>query len=56
MDVQQICYHIVCPQGGDAFDHSENIKCCLSCYCAGTEQDLVLDMYDTLSAKDHEQM
>ena len=56
VDIQQMFYHIVWLHGGDASDLSENIKRRLSCYCAGTEQVLVLDRYDDLSAKDHERM
>ena len=49
-------YHIVWPHGGSTSDLSENIKRRLSCYSAGTEQVLVFEMYDDLSAKDHETM
>ena len=49
-------YHIVWPHGRDASDLGENIKRRLSCYCAGTEQVLVFDRYDDLSAEDHERM
>jgi len=49
-------YHIVWPHRGDASDLSENIKRRLSCYSTGTEQVLVFDRYDDLSAKDHERM
>ena len=56
VDIQQMLYRIVYPYGGDASDFSENIKPRVSCYCAGTEQVLVFDRYDNLSAKDHERM
>ena len=56
VDMQQMRYHIVCPYGGDASYLSENMKRCLTCYCAGTEQVLVFDRYDNLSARDHEIM
>ena len=56
VDMQQMLYHIVWPHGGDASDLSENIKRRLACYSAGTEQVLVFDRYDKLSAKDHERM
>ena len=49
-------YHIVWPHDGDASDLSENIKRRLSCYSAGTEQVLIFDRYDNLSAKDHQRM
>ena len=54
VDMQQMLYHIVWPYGEDAYDLSKKIKYRLSCYCASTEQDLVFDRYDTLSAKGHE--
>ena len=56
VDMQKMLYHIVWPHGGDASDLSENIKRRLSCYCADTEQVLVFDRYDDLSAEDHERM
>ena len=56
MYMQQMLYRIIWPHGGDVSDLSENIKRYLSCYCAGTEQVLVFDRYDDLSAKDHERI
>ena len=56
VDMQQILCHFVWPHGWDASDPSENIKCLLYSYSAGTEQVLVFDRYDDLTAKDHERM
>ena len=56
VDMQQMLYHIIWPHRGDDSDLSENIKRCLSCYCAGIEQVLIFDKYDDLSAEDHERM
>ena len=56
VDMQQILCHIVWPHGGDASDLSEHMKRRLSCNCASTEQVLVFDRCDDLSAKDHERM
>ena len=47
-------YCIVWSHSGNASDLNENIKRRLSCYCAGTEQVLVSDRCDDLSAKDNE--
>ena len=53
---QHMFYHIVWPHGGDVSDLSENIKRRLSCYCTGTEQVLIFDKYDDMSATDHKRM
>ena len=54
VDMQQMLSRIVWSHGGEASDLSENTKRRLSCYCAGTQQDLVFDRYNDLSDKDHE--
>ena len=56
VDMQQLLYHIIWPHGGDASDLGDNIKNRLSCYPIGTEQVIVFDRYNDLSAKDHERM
>ena len=58
-DMQQMLYHIVWPHGGDALMLFENTKQRLSSqhgYPAGTENILVYDSYDDISAKDHERV
>ena len=52
----QLPYHIIWPNGGDTSDLMDTIKNRLSCYPTGTEQVLVLDRYDDLSARDPERM
>ena len=56
VDMQQLLYHIIWPHGGDTSDLGDNIKNRLSCYPIGTEQVLVFDRYNDLSAKDHERI
>ena len=56
VDAQQLLYHIVWPHGGDVSVLAESMKRRLSCYPDSSEQMLVFDRYDDLSAKDHERM
>ena len=56
VEMQQMLYHIIWPHGENVSDVSGNIERRLSCYSAGTEQVLLFDRFDDLSAKDHETM
>ena len=56
VDMQHMLYHIAWSHGGDGSDLGEHIKRFLSRYCVGTEQVLVFDRYDDLSAKYHERV
>ena len=56
LEYTQLLYHIIWPHGGDASDLMDNIKNRISCFQTGTEQVLVLNRYDDLSARDPERM
>ena len=56
VDVSQLFYHMVWPNGGSPADLISSIQARLDRYADSVEKILVLDKYKTLSAKDHERM
>ncbi len=56
VDVSQLFYHMVWPNGGSPADLISSIQARLDRYADSVEKILGFDKYKTLSAKDHERM
>lgn len=56
LDVSQLFYHIVWPQGGSPSDLISSIKARTSRYSDDADKIVVFDKYQGISAKDHERM